>query len=166
MLNTCLFVSLGLPTGMSAAASARVPQLLAAGDGARAQLCADFGAEARVKLAKPPSHADIDAALDRFLREGWLVEAAGAPRRLILGPRAFAELHDTIRLAVDERCPICAEVVVFGELVTVDDRAWWQRARAAVLCKVLSHDPPPPPFLPAPPPAASPSRSGGTSAAP
>jgi len=94
-----------------------------AGSVARAQLSADFGAEARAKLAKPPSHADIDAALDRFLREGWLVEAAGAPRRLILGPRAFAELHDTIRLAVDERCPICQDVVVFGELVTVDDRA-------------------------------------------
>ena len=130
-----------------------------AGSVARAQLCADFGAEARVKLAKPPSHADIDAALDRFLREGWLVEAAGAPRRLILGPRAFAELHDTIHLAVDERCPICTEVVVFGELVTVDDRAWWQRARAAALrSKFLSHARArahchrlcPPPLLPSP----------------
>jgi hypothetical protein len=32
MLNTCVFISLGLPTGVGVAASSRIPALLAAGD--------------------------------------------------------------------------------------------------------------------------------------
>lgn len=37
VLNTCVFISLGLPTGLGVAASARIPALLAAGDAAGAQ---------------------------------------------------------------------------------------------------------------------------------
>ena len=37
VLNVCVFISLGLPTGLAVAASARIPALLAAGDGAAAK---------------------------------------------------------------------------------------------------------------------------------
>ena len=40
VLNACVFVSLGLPTGLAVAASARIPALLAAGDARGARQCA------------------------------------------------------------------------------------------------------------------------------
>jgi MATE family multidrug resistance protein len=40
VLNVCVFISLGLPTGLAVAASARIPALLAAGDGGGAKRAA------------------------------------------------------------------------------------------------------------------------------
>ena len=85
----------------------------------RRDIAAAFLDEARTRSAsvgggRMPTLWEADAALDRLIREGWLVEVASRRDHLSLGVRSLAELRDTIAAAVEERCPMCREPVVFG----------------------------------------------------
>jgi hypothetical protein len=133
---------------------------------ARRALAAGFAAEARgaLRLAKVPSPADVEAALDRFLREGWLVEVDARRDCLALGARALAELRDTLRLALDDRCHLCQDVVVYGPVAEYKNGAERRLVdgRGAVLCAAACSPrratPRPPRTCAAPPLAQKPAR--------
>jgi hypothetical protein len=100
----------------------------------------------------------------RFLREGWLVEVDARRDCLALGARALAELRDTLRLALDDRCHLCQDVVVYGPVAEYKNGAERRLVdgRGAVLCAAACSPqratPRPPRTCAAPPLAQKPAR--------
>lgn len=99
----------------------------------REQVVEEFRRKVSATTTKKITQLELETAIDRLIREGWLMEAGVGLKteadpspsdrnNLILGPRALAELKEGIRVArgsPEHRCPICREPVVYGHAVEV-----------------------------------------------